>query len=166
MLTHAPRLLTILALTAPLACSDGGGESTDATSASASNPTATPGSAGSTGSTGELPPTTGDAPTQGSMTAATDSSATTEVDPSATATTVDPSASASATTDMTGSTGSTGSTGPDCACEPGSTDVCEAGGLLTCKADCSGFEAVPCPQGQNCVGDACSMLLCQPGQSV
>jgi hypothetical protein len=59
-----------------------------------------------------------------------------------------------------------GTTDATCVCEPGETAGCDVGGLLTCKDDCSGFEPVPCPAGQNCVGDACSSLLCQPGKKV
>jgi hypothetical protein len=33
-----------------------------------------------------------------------------------------------------------------------------------CADDCLGFEPAPCPNGQTCVGDACTALFCQPGE--
>ena len=50
--------------------------------------------------------------------------------------------------------------------EQSETQGCDPGGLLTCKDDCSGFEPVPCPNGQSCVGDQCTSKLCNPGQVV
>ncbi len=151
-----------VALAVPLACGDDGVDSgntmpmTDTVTATA--PT-TPGTSDTT--TGTIP-TTGSEPTVGSMsvgeTSGTDpSSSTTNVDPTDDTTT-------SNTTSTTNTTETT--TGEDCVCTPGATDGCTDDGLLTCKDDCSGFEPVPCPNGQNCVMDACSALLCAPGQFV
>jgi hypothetical protein len=144
----APRLLTLLALTTPLACNDATGESTTSTSGSTS--VASVGTTGSSVTTSE-PPTT-DAPTQGSISATADSTA------PGTSTTVDVTATGTGTTN--------GSTGADCVCEPGSTDGCALGGELTCKPDCSGFEAVPCPEGQMCSDMTCEAQLCTPGETM
>ena len=168
MFAPAPRLLTILALTTPIACSDDGSEPTASASGSTSVASIT-GSTAATASTGEPPPTTGDAPTQGSM--STDSATSTgEVSATGTTGTTGMTSASTSTTGTTSAststTGTNSSTGPDCVCEPGSTDGCDPGGLLTCKPDCSGFEPVPCPQGQSCMGDACVAKLCAPNETV
>lgn len=54
-----------------------------------------------------------------------------------------------------------------CACEPGSTNGCDQGQILTCADDCSGFEPVPCADGQLCVDGACKDTNeCEPGTIV
>ena len=67
---------------------------------------------------------------------------------------------------MTDTGTDTGTTGPNCVCEPGSTGDCDPDGLLTCKDDCSGYEPVPCPNGEFCNEGMCSSSLCTPGQTV
>ncbi|MBA3545524.1 MAG: hypothetical protein H0T76_03480 [Nannocystis sp.] len=167
-----PRIFTLLALTAPIACSNAASDSSAGGSTGVASLTGSTGSTGIPGSTGELP-TTGDSPTQGSMT--TDTATSTGVDPSSTGTgesgttsMVGTGTGETTTTTAAGETTSTttGSTGPGCMCEPGSTGDCEPGGLSTCKADCSGFEAVPCPQGQSCFVDACVAKLCAPAEAI
>lgn len=165
------RLLTVLAL-APLACSNAGDAGL---SGSTSNATtlADPLGTSSTGAptTGSMPTT--EALTQGTITAASDSATGTTSDVTATSdgtsTTGMASTTGTASTTGSGSTGTSGSgssTGPDCVCDPGSTGACEVGGLSTCKPDCSGFEPVPCPQGQLCQVDACVPQLCAPNEMV
>ncbi len=50
-----------------------------------------------------------------------------------------------------------------CMCEPGTVDGCEGDAQLVCDADCQGFSAKPCAQGQSCKDGACVAKLCQPG---
>lgn len=172
-----PRILTLVALSAPLACSDVGDAGLSATASSATNVSGTFGTSGTGSPTTDTP--TSDSPTQASTVAsASDSASSSGADPSA-GTTVDVTATSDGTgttgmasttglasTSGPGTSGSGSSTGVDCICEPGSTGACEPGGLSTCKADCSGFEAVPCPQGQSCVVDACVPQLCAPNEMV
>lgn len=177
-MTTSPRLALTLLLTAPVACGDDGSGPTSAltltpgSSSTGADPTTVTGSTSvaSTPTTGDA--NTGEATTGASVGASSSTggepgSSTTDAATTDATTTTGVSASDSSGGDGSSSgEGGSSSTGPGCACAPGSTDVCDAAGLLTCKADCSGFESVPCPMGQKCVGDACVAQLCQPGQTV
>lgn len=159
MSIRSPRLPLALLLAA--ACGDSGDASTTSVSSTgATDPTVGPTvgtteSSASTPTTGDVP-TTADATSSGSQ-SGTDESASTSGPP---ATTTGVSA-----TDATDAT-SVGSTGVECVCEPGSSNGCDPEGLLTCKQDCSGYEPVACPMGQNCLGDGCVALLCLPNEVV
>jgi len=50
-------------------------------------------------------------------------------------------------------------------CGPGETNGCVNNQLQVCAADCLGFEAQPCAQGQVCKGDACVAQFCAPGST-
>lgn len=165
MANITPRLPLALLLAA--ACGDSGDASTTTVSSTgASNPTTDPTTGGSvtTPTTGE-PATTADTSGTGTQTGTSAASSGSTTD----APTTDPTTvTGSSTTAVTATDGTSTSmtTGIECVCEPGSTNGCDADGLLTCKDDCSGYESVACPMGQNCVGDQCSALLCQPNETV
>ena len=153
-----------LALLLAAACGDSGDASTTGVSSTGdSNPTTLPvtDSSVTTPTTGEPATTVDTVDPTGTGSQSGTTMATTE-DPTTGGPTTGTTTAVTATDGM--STGMT--TGVECVCEPGSTNGCDPGGLLTCKEDCSGFEAVACPMGQNCVGDACSELLCMPNETV
>lgn len=156
-----------LVLLTPLACGDSGNDPTAGTTGVTANPTqttmdptsgsGTPTTAGPGGSeSGGASDSEGAQTSTGASTTAM------------TATTGPTQTTGPVTASDTGETtiGTTGTTGPNCACDPGATDGCADGQILVCTDDCLGFEAMPCPMGQSCVGDACTALLCNPGQKV
>ncbi len=152
-----------LALLIAAACGDSGDAST--TSSASTGATQTTGavteSSVTTPTTGATE-TTADTSGSGSQTGTT---ALTTEGPTTDATTDATTATTTAVTATDGT--STGmSTGVECVCEPGSSNGCDPGGLLTCKEDCSGYEPVACPMGQKCMGDACVALLCVPDETV
>ncbi len=170
----SPKHPLALVLLAPLACGDSGTDPTAGTTEVTQNPsnpsqvtaepstgitptTAGPGTEIGGDSDSEAAPTSTGAPSTESTSSPSTSSSSSSTGPTQT--------TGPLTATDSGETTST-STGPDCACEPGATDGCADGQLLTCTDDCLGFEPLPCPMGQSCVGDACTAMLCNPGQVV
>ncbi len=174
MSTLAPRLPLVLLLAAPLACGDDGGATTVNATTTTNPTTVDPTTGVTTSGVTETPPTSTTDPTTQSSVSGT---GTTTGEP--TTSTTDPTTATSSTgTDTTNTTGpvssatdspDTGdtSTGVTCMCEPGSTNGCEMGDLLTCTDDCEGYAPVPCAQGQTCVDGACKVAnICEPNQVV
>jgi hypothetical protein len=169
---HGLRLALSLSSVAALltACGDDNATTlaptTDATTTSPTSVT-TPDTTGSDPST--TLPTTGGTTEVGSATDVVTSTteALTSTDPSTTGT--DPSTTTTdpSTTTTDASTGtSVGETQEPCLCAPGSPGGCEGDQQLVCADDCQSFDPVPCPNGQSCVGDACSAAFCLPGKKV
>lgn len=172
MSTLTPRLPLVLLLAAPLACGDDGGTPTSTTDLTVpTNPTMVDPTTGAStvpgSSTGDTTPTTSDGTTMGS-----NSGSSSTVDPTtAGETTVDPTGDTTdgTTTAVSASSSSSGdftSTGGECVCEPGTTNGCDQGDILTCNVTCDAYAPVPCPQGQSCFDGACQAKLCTPNEVV
>ncbi|WP_100793576.1 IgGFc-binding protein [Nannocystis exedens] len=155
----------ILTLLVPVACGDDAAEPT--VSATQVSTVTNQTTLDTTGSTGVTTDATTDSPTTGMTGTSASSSGPTTTSATTTDTTTTTTATTSPLTDSDSDTAdTTDTTGANCSCQPGETQGCDPGGLLTCKDDCSGFEPVPCPNGQSCVGDQCTAKLCNPGQTV
>ena len=147
-----------LALLLAAACGDSGDASTTSSA-----------STGATQTTGAVTESSVTTPTTGATETTADTSGSgSQTGTTALTTDATTDATTATTTAVTATDGtSTGmSTGVECVCEPGSSNGCDPGGLLTCKEDCSGYEPVACPMGQKCMGDACVALLCVPDETV
>ena len=121
------------------------------------------------GATDTVTPTTEEPTTQSSMGGTGTGTSTGDSSSSTMATDPGTSSSGDSSTGLVSASDSdtSSSTGMTCACEPGSTNGCEMGDLLTCTNDCEGYAPVPCPQGQSCFDGACKVNnLCEPGQVV
>jgi hypothetical protein len=180
---HRTLRLTSLAstLVALTACGDDGGRvTTDETTGV---------TGGLSGTTGDTAPTTGgqqttnpssdptvtsgvtEGVTSGPVETGTTTDATTltTTTDATTLTTTTDATTLTTTTDTTTTTTdgqTTGGTTQGCACSPGEVGGCENGQQLVCGADCQGFEATPCPNGQTCNGNQCTALFCVPGEKV
>jgi hypothetical protein len=156
------------ALLAPVACGDSGMGPTTTTITTADtsvNPSQVTGETTTTGT----PTTAGPGTDTGSGGVSdSESSPTSTGDPSGPSSSSSTGPTTATTGPVTATDGGTtlNSTGPECVCDPGSTNGCDQGEILTCTPDCLGFEPMPCPNGQSCVGDMCTAGLCNPGQIV
>jgi hypothetical protein len=171
MSTLTPRLPLVLLLAAPLACGDDGGTPTSTSDTTITNPTMVdPTTTASTvpgSSTGDPLPTTSDATT--TMGSISGSSSTVDPTTAGETTVADSSTTDDTTTAVSASSSSSGgftSTGTECVCEPGTTNGCDQGDILTCTDNCEGFAPVPCPMGQSCFDGVCQAKLCTPNEVV
>jgi hypothetical protein len=173
MSTLSPRLPLVLLLAAPLACGDDGNTSTPTAGTTSTTTTVDPTAGVTTSGVTDGPtPTTGEMTTQSSMGGTNSTTAEPTTEPatdtavSGTTTTTDDTTTTSTTTGDTTTTGAESSSGKVCVCEPGSTNGCDMGDLLTCTDDCEGFAPVPCPPGQACFNGECQAKLCEPNMVV